>query len=1378
MQTSTLRAVIDSVHAPVFAVDRQYRYIIFNREHAASMKALYGVEIDVGQSLLECMSVPEDRRTAQANLDRALRGERFTEESYSGEGLRSRQYFQVSHSPIRSEQEEIVGVAMVAQEITKRKRAEEVLRESEVMYRSLVNAMAEGVMLQGVDGVITAINPAAMRIEGRSSADLLGRRTVDLTWDAVRADGTRFPGDCHPAMITLRTGEPQRDVVMGLRRPDGSQAWISINSEPLVAEAGTSPFGVVTTFHDITDQRRMEAALHERVRHSQSLLRLSRRLERAQTYHEVLKSAQDEVRDILGYQNLWVYLLSEDGKSFKSLSAEGTMSDTVMSEGGTATLWIEGDRMLEEIVRATGVVVVEDARTDPRVDPEIVARLDNRTLVNVPVMLSDRRMGSIGTGTFGAEGVRVPTPEEEDFLLALASHMAVVLDRIQLLDQRRQQEALLHRLNRELRAVSDCNQVLMRAENEQTLLDDICRIICEEAGYRMAWVGFSEADAGKTIRVVARAGEDSGYLEQAGITWADTERGRGPSGRALRNGETACIRDFATDPSAAPWRALASQRGYRSSISLPLKDEGSATFGVLTIYSSEADAFTPEETRLLEELAGDLAFGIMVLRARIKRHEAEAALREASSYSRNLIETSLDPLVTIDIDGTITDVNRATEQVTGVNRRTLIGSDFADYFTDPDMARAGYRKVFTDGFVIDYPLAIRNVSGAVFDVLYNASVYRNEGGEVLGVFAAARDITKRKQAEMEREQFHKFFITSADLMCIADASGTFVKTNPSCRETLGYTEAEFLSRPFVDFVLPEDRQRTLEEVARQQARGTSLDFENRYLCKDGSVKWLSWRAIYDREEGLTYAAARDITEHRRAEEEVKAREQEFRSLAENSPDDILRFDREGRLIYANHQSRPPAGAPPVEASPGGFPGIDPEERERFFATLRRVIDSGEVADLETRVPGAAGTVQTRSIRFTAERDRDGQVVGALAFGRDITEKARLEEQLRQSQKMEAIGQLAGGVAHDFNNILTAIMGFSNLARMKMAHDDPLRPLIDQILASSDRAAHLTKGLLAFSRKQVIQPKPADLNAIVKSVDRLLARLIGEDIELNTELTGESLILMVDVGQIEQVLMNLATNARDAMPKGGTLTISTEARELGADFVHAHGFGKAGRYAVVTVSDNGVGMSEAIREKIFDPFFTTKEQGKGTGLGLSIVYGIVKQHEGAINVYSEPGKGTTFRIYLPLVAIPVETERPEQGTPPQGGTETILLAEDDQGVRTLTTTYLREFGYRVIEAVDGRDAVETYTEHAGEIDLLILDVIMPKMSGKDAFDAIRAQHPEAKALFISGYTADALHRKGIFEEGIQFLAKPMSPFELLKKVRSLLDEGRNPLPARP
>ncbi len=402
-------------------------------------------------------------------------------------------------------------------------------------------------------------------------------------------------------------------------------------------------------------------------------------------------------------------------------------------------------------------------------------------------------------------------------------------------------------------------------------------------------------------------------------------------------------------------------------------------------------------------------------------------------------------------------------------------------------------------------------------------------------------------------------------------------------------------------------------------------------------------------------------------------------------------------------------------------------------------------------------------------DSSGKPVGNVGLIRDVTEHRKLEAQLRHAQRMESIGTLAGGVAHDFNNILTGIIGYGSLALMKMAADDPHRINIQNMLEASDRAVHLTKELLMFSRKQLIDRRPADLNMVVAKVQKFLKRVIGEDIEIKTMLHGGELTVMADVYQLEQVLMNLATNARDSMPNGGTVTVSTGIVRLDAGFTTAHGYGSPGRYALIIVSDTGGGMDKETLQRIFEPFFTTKDVGKGTGLGLAVVYGIIKQHDGHINVYSEPGHGTTFRIYLPLVEPDTGEEASRQREEaPVRGTETILLAEDNELVRDLAKSVLTEFGYTVIEAVDGEDAIWKFREHADSIQLLLFDMVMPILSGKEASDEIRKMKPGIKTIFASGYAPDIVMQKLADEDDIQLISKPMSPTELLRKVRSVLD----------
>jgi hypothetical protein len=387
------------------------------------------------------------------------------------------------------------------------------------------------------------------------------------------------------------------------------------------------------------------------------------------------------------------------------------------------------------------------------------------------------------------------------------------------------------------------------------------------------------------------------------------------------------------------------------------------------------------------------------------------------------------------------------------------------------------------------------------------------------------------------------------------------------------------------------------------------------------------------------------------------------------------------------------------------------------------------------------------------------------------EKGQLEEQLRQAQKMEAIGTLAGGIAHDFNNILTAIIGFGNLLQMKLDKSNPSRVHVEQILASAERAATLTQSLLAFSRKQLILPKSINLNENINNIKKLLMRLIREDIEFKVSLSNEYLPVMADPGQVDQVLINLVTNARDAMPEGGVLTISTKSVQVTKESSKGDGNGRPGRYALLSVTDTGIGMDEKTQKRIFDPFFTTKEVGQGTGLGLSMVYGIIKQHDGFIDVSTAPMRGTSFKIHLPLMEGVTEEERLKPLPPPKRGTETLLIAEDDMNVRMLSKEILELNGYRVIEAIDGEDAVGKFIQHKGDVRLLLLDVVMPKKNGKEVYDEIVKIEPQIKALFISGYTADIIQKKGILEEGLNFIYKPVPMNVLLQKVREVLD-GKN------
>jgi PAS domain S-box-containing protein len=409
-------------------------------------------------------------------------------------------------------------------------------------------------------------------------------------------------------------------------------------------------------------------------------------------------------------------------------------------------------------------------------------------------------------------------------------------------------------------------------------------------------------------------------------------------------------------------------------------------------------------------------------------------------------------------------------------------------------------------------------------------------------------------------------------------------------------------------------------------------------------------------------------------------------------------------------------------------------------------------------------ILNNSVKITWEKNR-----GVLNIFTDITESKKLEQQFLQAQKMEAIGQLAGGIAHDFNNILTAIIGYGNLLKIKMQGDEHHTKYIDHILTSAEKAANLTKSLLTFTRKQIIDPKPTNVNEVILGAEKLLSKLIGEDIDFSVKLSGDSLIVIADNSQITQILMNLATNARDAMPQGGKLTIRTDIIEIDDVFIEKHAHRTQGLYALISFQDTGTGMDEKTMERVFEPFFTTKEVGKGTGLGLATVYGIIKQQNGFIDIQSALGKGTTFNIYLPIVLSALEENKPAKASPIAGGSETILVGEDEDDIRNFIREVLEGYGYRVIEATDGEDTIQKYKENKDDIQLLILDVIMPRKNGKIAYDEINNGTGKTKVIFVSGYSEDFIQRHGSSGEEIRFLYKPIDIDTLLNEVRRLLDE---------
>jgi two-component system, cell cycle sensor histidine kinase and response regulator CckA len=513
-------------------------------------------------------------------------------------------------------------------------------------------------------------------------------------------------------------------------------------------------------------------------------------------------------------------------------------------------------------------------------------------------------------------------------------------------------------------------------------------------------------------------------------------------------------------------------------------------------------------------------------------------------------------------------------------------------------------------------------------------------------------------------------------------------------------------------------------------------------------------------------------QRRQAEAALRASEERFRALVENSSDALLLIDAVGRVTYFSPSSSRHLGWGSEEiVGESIFDFLHPDDRDAVSVRLTEALRSpGKPITQDIRLQHADGS--WREIESIAvNRLSDPSVAAIVVNARDITDRRKLEEQLRHAQKMEAVGQLAGGIAHDFNNLLTAILGYCNLMRDDLPAGDPLRADLDEIHSAGERAASLTRQLLAFSRRQMLQPQVIDMNTVVQQLEKLLRRLLSEDVELVTALATDLMNVRVDPASIEQILVNLAVNARDAMPRGGRLTIETANVDLDDSFVITHVPMKAARYVMLAVGDTGQGMDADTRARVFEPFFTTKEQGRGSGLGLATVYGMVKQSGGYIWVYSEPDHGTVFKVYFP----PAEQRTSTAGAINAGrrasdamhGWETVLLVEDEDAVRALGREVLRRHGYVVLEARHGVDALRVAERHPDAIHLMITDLVMPHMGGRDLVERLATVRPKMKVLFMSGYTDHAVMHRDL-TPGTPFLQKPFTPEAFARKVRSVLD----------
>jgi len=921
--------------------------------------------------------------------------------------------------------------------------------------------------------------------------------------------------------------------------------------------------------------------------------------------------------------------------------------------------------------------------------------------------------------------------------------------------------------------IRNVDRLIVRETDSRRLTEGVCAHLTKAAGHSHAWIALLDAEGKVVVDAFV-----SGLHGAFGPLRERLGRGEFPAcmRRALEGEETVVLDRPQTQCLCCP---LSNQCAERAAWSRRLHFDG-RTYGTLTVAVSGEHHRDREELDLFEKLADDLAFALRRIEAQRLQKETEERLRASEEKFAKAFLCSPDAFVLTTVpDGRIVEVNAGFTRLSGYAAQEATGRTTGDLglWVDPAARDEYVALVRRDGWVSDFEASYRTKTGGLLNaIISGTTIHTREGGLFLSI---VRDITERRRvedAQCENERYVRTILeATAEGFWILDREGRIVEVNDAYCAMSGYARNELVGTSVRRLDPDETHEETAARMDRIVASGAEV-FEKRHRRKDGSRFPVEVSVSFLRERGGRFVCfCRDLSGRQRREDRIAL----LGRMLDAAPASITIHDTQGRFLFANRQTAWLHGyQDEVEFLTVNLHDLDvPESRIRLAERFRRIFEEGE-ARFEAAHYRKDGSTFPLEVLAKAI-DFDGRPA-VLSIATDITERKRVQEeqeklraQLSQAQKMESVGRLAGGVAHDFNNMLGVILGRLEMA---MKHADPSHPLhahLEEIRKAAARSADLTRQLLAFARKQTIAPKVLDLNETVTGMLKMVQRLIGENIELVWKPGRKLWPVKMDPSQIDQILANLCVNARDAIAEVGRLTIQTGNvassqifREAPADF-------PSGEYVWLKVSDTGCGMDEKTLARLYEPFFTTKEKGKGTGLGLATVYGIVRQNKGLIVADSEPGRGTTFRIYLPR--HPDETkESPESegGAPVAGGCETVLLVEDEAAILEMTALMLEGLGYTVLKAGAPGEALRLAQAHSGTVDLLLTDVVMPEMNGRDLARSLLSVHPGIKPLFMSGYTADVISHHGVLDKDVRYVQKPFSMKELAAAVREALeDEGR-------
>ncbi|MBN8992195.1 MAG: PAS domain S-box protein [Rhizobiales bacterium] len=784
--------------------------------------------------------------------------------------------------------------------------------------------------------------------------------------------------------------------------------------------------------------------------------------------------------------------------------------------------------------------------------------------------------------------------------------------------------------------------------------------------------------------------------------------------------------------------------------------------------------------RAFAQVMGEANAKTVALEREVQEHLRTIAARDHHAERESLfsaaVESSNDAIITTSLDGTITGWNSAAERLYGYTASEVAGRNIAILMPGGRLSEVQdtLRRIGWGESIERNETTRRRKDGSPVEVSLSISPIKAPSGATIGISKVARDITDSNKTRLalrqQAEELRHVFEASQDLIMVMDSRGTIVQISPSCAVILGYSIGEMVGRTGSDFIHPDHLENARQEMRAMRHGQRPAIADTRYLHKDGREVWLSWLGAWSQPVRRFFFVGRDMTESRRAQDSLRESAQLARGIINTALDAFVQMDDQGTISDWNSQAENIFGWTRDEAIGAKLSEliIPHAHRDAHAAGLQRFLRTGEGTILGRRFEIEAMRRDGKEIRvelsITELKRRNGFVFNG--FMRDLTDKIATEDRIRQAEKMEAVGQLTGGIAHDFNNILTVITGTIEILSDAVKDEPQLAAITRMIDEAASRGADLTQHLLAFARKQPLEPKETDVNTLIIDTARLLQRTLGEHVEIESVFEDESCPAIVDPNQLATAILNLALNARDAMPDGGKLIIETAMVVLDEHYTRVHNDVRPGRYAMIAVSDTGTGIPAGILDKVFNPFFTSKGPGKGTGLGLSMVYGFVKQSAGHIMIYSEEGHGTTIKMYLPPAVRTSIAAEPGQAPKVAGGNETILVVEDDALVRNYVLTQLHSLGYVTLDAGNATEAL-AIVKAGHPFDLLFTDVIMPGLNGRQLANEILKIRPEMKVLFTSGYTENAIIHHGRLDEGVLLLAKPYRKSDMAIMIRKAL-----------